>query len=93
MNVYKDGEDCISFHKDKETGWVKDTGFATLSLGAERDFSLKKVNTGENKNILHKSGMVIYMPYPMNDYFLHAVPKRKKIKDTRISLTFREIEY
>ena len=92
MNVYKDGDDCISFHKDKEDGWVEKTGFATLSFGAERDFCLKQVATSENKNISHKNGMVIYMPYPMNDYFLHAVPKRKKIKDTRISLTFREIQ-
>jgi len=92
MNVYKNGDDCISFHKDKETGWVKNTGFATLSFGAERDFCLKKVDIGENKNILHKAGLIIYMPYPMNDYFLHAVPKRKKVTETRISLTFREIE-
>ena len=91
MNVYKDGNDCISFHKDKETGWVKDTGFATLSLGAERDFVLKKVDTGEIEKILHTNGLTIYMPSPMNSYFLHGVPKRTKIKDTRISLTFREI--
>ena len=38
LNKYKNGEDCIGFHRDRENGWVEGTGFATLSLGAERDF-------------------------------------------------------
>lgn len=92
MNVYKNGLDNISLHKDKEAGWVKETGFLTLSFGAERDFQIREVETNELRSILHKNGMGILMDYPMNDYFLHGVPVRKKIKDTRISLTFREIE-
>jgi len=91
MNLYKDGEDCISYHQDKETGWREKTGFATLSFGAERDFAIKRIDTGDAKNILHKNGMCIHMPYPLNHFYYHAIPKRKKIKDTRISLTFREI--
>ena len=34
MNVYKDGEDCIGYHRDRETGWAEGTGFATLCFGA-----------------------------------------------------------
>ena len=30
MNVYKDGEDCIGYHRDRETGWAPGAGFATL---------------------------------------------------------------
>ena len=92
MNVYKDGDDCIGFHKDKETGWVENSGFATLSFGAERDFQIKNDDTKETTNILHQNGSVIYMPYPMNHNYTHSVPKRKKIKNCRISLTFREIK-
>ena len=33
----------------------------------------------------------LYMPFPMNQENLHGVPTRKKVKDCRISLTFREI--
>eukprot|EP01044_Picomonas_judraskeda_P062386 COSAG03_NODE_42679_length_100_cov_153.000000_1_plen_29_part_01 len=29
MNVYKDGDDCIGYHRDRETGWAEGTGFAT----------------------------------------------------------------
>ena len=41
--------------------------------------------------MLHKDGCVLHMPSPMNQDHLHSVPKRKRIKDCRISLTYREI--
>tara|TARA_R110001606_G_C15097728_1_gene619341 strand:+ start:94 stop:669 length:576 start_codon:yes stop_codon:yes gene_type:complete len=92
MNVYKCGDDCISFHKDNEKGWVEKTGFATLSFGAERDFQVRHAETKETKTILHEHGLCLYMKYPMNDTYLHGVPKRKRVIGTRISLTFREIK-
>jgi len=91
MNVYRGGDDCISYHKDKEVGWVEKTGFATLAFGAERDFQVRNNETKEVQTILHKNGLCLYMPYPMNDNYMHGVPKRKKITETRISLTFRSI--
>ena len=91
MNVYKDGEDCIGFHKDKETGWVEHTGFATLAVGAERDFQIREDATKKTQTFKHKNGSIIYMPYPLNQHYTHSVPKRKKVKQCRISLTFREI--
>jgi len=91
MNVYRGGEDCIAFHKDNEAGWVAGSGFATLSFGEERDFQVRDNTTKEVSNILHKDGMCIYLPYPMNSHYTHGLPKRKRAKGTRISLTFREI--
>jgi len=92
MNVYKDGHDCIGFHMDKEKDWVENTGFATLAFGAERDFIIRENETRVCSNILHTNGSVIYCPYPMNHTHQHAIPKRLKIKNWRISLTFREIK-
>ena len=91
LNKYKNGDDCIGYHRDRETGWAEGTGFATLCFGAERDFQLKHEATGEVTNTLHKDGHVLHLPHPMNAEYLHAVPKRKKVTDCRISLTFREI--
>jgi alkylated DNA repair dioxygenase AlkB len=93
MNVYKDGKDAIGGHKDNENGWAKETGFATLSFGCERPFMIEKIDTKERKRILHKNGMVIEMPYPMNHYYYHSVPScsPKIATRWRISLTFREI--
>ena len=90
MNVYKDGKDSIGLHKDKEVGWVPNTGFATLSFGAERVFLLENNETKEKIKIKHEKGHLINMPYPMNDLYKHAVPPCST-KECRISLTFREI--
>eukprot|EP01045_Picozoa_sp_COSAG04_P012404 COSAG04_NODE_834_length_9992_cov_54.919786_7_plen_186_part_00 len=91
LNKYKDGDDCIGYHRDRETGWVEGTGFATLCFGAERDFQVKHEASGVVDTVLHRDGHVLYMPYPMNQECLHGVPKRKKVNGCRISLTFREI--
>ena len=91
LNKYKDGEDCIGYHRDRETGWTPGTGFATLSFGAKRDFLIKNEATGEVTTVAHNDGWVLQVPHPMNQENLHAVPKRKRVKDCRISLTFRDI--
>lgn len=91
MNVYKNGDDCIGYHRDREAGWVEGTGFATLCFGGERDFLVKHEASGVVTTILHKDGHVIHLPCPMNSECLHAVPKRKRVTECRISLTFREI--
>ena len=90
LNKYKNGEDCIGFHKDRENGWAEGSGFATLAFGAERDFQVKNLDTQVTTTYLHKNGHALYMPFPMNQENLHGVPTRKKVKDCRISLTFRE---
>jgi len=94
MNVYKDNKDAIGAHQDNENGWVKGTGFATLAFGCERPFVVKEIATGEKEKIIHKSGEVIEMSYPMNTYYTHSVPACAKnmASEWRISLTFREIE-
>ena len=91
LNKYKDGDDCIGFHRDRENGWAPDSGFATLAFGAIRDFQIRSDETKETITLSHETGQVIYMPYPLNQHNMHAVPKRKKVKTCRISLTFREI--
>ena len=91
MNVYKTGEDCIGYHRDREDGWQPGTGFATLAFGAERDFLIKHEQTGAVTKTLHEDGCVIHLPHPMNAQYLHAVPKRKKVTQCRVSLTFRHI--
>lgn len=91
MNVYKDGKDCIGGHHDKETGWREETGFATLAFGSVRNFDIRSDETDVLTRIPHKNGWVIEMPYPMNSTHTHAVPSQPRIKEPRISLTFREI--
>ena len=94
MNVYKDNKDAIGAHQDNENGWVKGTGFATLAFGCERPFVIKEIASKNKDKIIHKSGEIIELPYPMNTYYTHQLPSCSKAlgDEWRISLTFREIE-
>ena len=74
-----------------EQGFILLPHLATLAFGAERDFLVRHAETKETTTLKHHNGSVIYMPHPMNQTHFHSVPKRRKVKDWRISLTFREI--
>ena len=91
LNKYKVGDDCIGWHKDRETGWAPGSGFATLAFGIARDFQVRDDETMTVTTIPHHPGWVIYLPHPMNQHCMHCVPKRKRAQGCRISLTFREI--
>ena len=54
LNEYEDGEDCIGFHRDLETGWAEGTGFATFAFGAARDFVVRHKESGETQTIAHR---------------------------------------
>eukprot|EP01052_Picozoa_sp_SAG31_P030414 SAG31_NODE_3117_length_4657_cov_12.864634_4_plen_81_part_00 len=54
-NKYKNGNDCIGFHRDRETGWALGSEFATLSFGAQRDFQVKHEASGNTTTRLHKA--------------------------------------
>jgi hypothetical protein len=69
MNVYKNNKDCFAAHQDNENGWVKGSGFATLAFGCERPFVICEIATKNREKIIHKSGEMIELPYPMN-FFL-----------------------
>ena len=79
LNKYKHADDCIGFHKDRETGWAKGSGFATLAFGAARDVQIKCDESHETTIIPHRPGYAIYLPHPMNHNYTHIVPKRKRM--------------
>ena len=72
---------------------MKGTGFGTLAFGCESPFVIREIATKDKEKIIHKSGEMIELPYPMNSFFTHQVPPcSKAVDEWRISLTFREIE-
>jgi alkylated DNA repair dioxygenase AlkB len=72
MNVYKNGDDCIGYHRDREVGWAEGTGFATMAFGAERDLQVKHEASGVVETVLHTDGHVLHLPHPMNSEHLHC---------------------
>jgi len=89
VNLYRDGYDSISYHKDNEPDMSKDTLIAVISIGAKRNFCLKEDCTGEvTKYPLTNCSLAVMTNICQKDY-QHAILKEKKINEKRISLTFR----
>ncbi len=92
LNRYEHGGHYISWHQDSEPELGADPTIAALSLGATRKFMLKSIadNTKVELQLPHNS-LLIMWPGTQN-HWRHCLPKTSKVKDIRISLTFRNIK-
>jgi len=90
-NKYNDGSQYIGFHSDSESDLHDDAFIVSVSLGANRDFVFKHIESGEKISINLKSGSVLLMGGDCQKNWTHGLPKRLKIKNPRINLTFRSI--
>lgn len=91
VNYYRDGLDKMGWHSDDEPELGYQPVIASLSLGAERDFDLKHKHSGEKIRIGTSDGSLLIMAGACQHFWQHAVPKRTKLHQPRINLTFRYI--
>tara|TARA_Y100001968_G_scaffold332218_1_gene389539 strand:- start:2678 stop:3256 length:579 start_codon:yes stop_codon:yes gene_type:complete len=89
INLYKDGSDRMGWHSDNEKEIDSSKPIYSLSLGVSREFYLKH----RRLNIKHKltlgDGDLLIMYPGCQEAWLHSVPKRTRVIDSRINLTFR----
>lgn len=91
VNIYRTGEDYLSAHSDNEDALCKKRKMvAGLSYGATRKFRIRNKQTRKIiLDIEQEPGTLIIMEGNFQAEFLHEIPVQKKIKEERISLTFR----
>lgn len=90
VNLYKTGEDYISAHSDDETN-LDNSGVVAISYGATRKFRIREKKTREIvSDIPLTSGSIIQMGGEFQREFLHEVPIERRVKQERISFTFRK---
>ena len=90
VNKYRDGNDYISEHSDNEKE-ISDKGVISVSYGAVRKFRIRnKITKKIIKNIPTENYQIIEMAGNFQKEFLHGIPIEKKVKDERISFTFRK---
>jgi alkylated DNA repair dioxygenase AlkB len=93
LNLYRDGNDSNGWHSDDEKELGDNPVIASLSLGAKRYFHLKHKKDKELKfKIPPEHGSLLLMKGTTQHYWLHQVPKSKKVTEPRINLTFRLIK-
>ena len=93
LNEYPNGEVGMGWHSDDEKELGTDPIIASLSFGANRDFIFKHKTDKSIKNVkVHlKNGSLLLMLGSTQHYWKHSLPKRLKVKESRINLTFRNI--
>ena len=90
LNWYQDGEDYMGWHADDETSLGPAPVVAMLSLGASRPFLFRlKANHQIKHEVELESGSWLVMSASTQILWQHSLPVRKRIKEERISLTFR----
>ena len=93
LNEYPNGKVGMGWHSDDERELGIDPIIASLSFGANRDFIFKHKTDKSFENIkIHlKSGSLLLMLGSTQHHWKHSLPKRLKVREPRINLTFRKI--
>ena len=90
VNKYIDGNDYIGAHSDEESG-LDSIGVVSISYGSERIFRIRDKN---NKTIVCDEPTthcgILHMGGIFQKLYTHEIPIQKKIKESRISFSFRK---
>lgn len=93
INFYRNGQDSVAWHADDEAELGDTPVIASVSLGAERIFELKRKHQtpGKKYQLPLRHGSLLIMGGTMQQHWLHQLPKEKGLAEARINLTFRNI--
>lgn len=94
LNLYRNGNDGVSWHSDREENFGKDAIIASVSFGETRIFKLRHKFKKEIPKLeipLHH-GSYLLMGGTTQSFWQHQVPKTTKQILPRINLTFRIVD-
>ncbi|MGB5241236.1 MAG: alpha-ketoglutarate-dependent dioxygenase AlkB [Prochlorococcaceae cyanobacterium] len=95
LNRYRDGTDSMGWHADDEPELEPLAPIASLSLGASRSFQLRprdrRPGAAEPFRLELGHGDLLVMDPPTQQHWLHALPRRLRVRQERLNLTFRVI--
>ncbi len=94
LNLYRDGNDSMSWHSDDEKELGLNPVIASVNFGQERRFDLRKKEDPKEKHaIMLTDGSILVMKGDIQHKWQHQIAKSMKAKGTRINLTFRLISH
>jgi len=88
-NYYRDGNDSVAWHADREGRTLHHPIVAIVSLGGPRVFALRPMGGGHAMRVTLHSGDLLTMGGAMQHRWEHAVPKMRHAAP-RLSVTFRQ---
>ncbi|MDC0717453.1 alpha-ketoglutarate-dependent dioxygenase AlkB family protein [Nannocystis bainbridge] len=91
VNLYRDGDDYIGWHADKVSDLAPGSAIASLSLGAARPFQLRHKQQDIEHEVLLASGSLLVMRGTTQQFYKHALPRRRGVTESRFNVTFRHV--
>lgn len=89
-NLYRDGRDTVGWHSDDEPELGPSPTIASASFGAARTFVLRSRTSRQRAlSIELAHGSLLLMAGETQRLCQHALPRRARVADARINLTFR----
>lgn len=90
-NLYRDENDSMGWHADKEKELGAQPYIASLSFGAAREFRVQHNRSKQIINVKLNTGSLLTMSGVFQKHWRHCVPKQRAAAPPRINLTFRYI--
>ncbi|MBL3548840.1 alpha-ketoglutarate-dependent dioxygenase AlkB family protein [Chryseobacterium sp. KMC2] len=93
LNFYRDNNDSVAWHRDKESRYGKRPVIASISLGQTRNFDFRKKDHHQSKYSLPlPHGSLLIMKGDLQEHWEHRIAKSTLPMKERINLTFRLIK-
>lgn len=91
VNHYRNGEDSIGMHSDRDDN-LSNGIVASVSFGEPRKFVFKDKFTNKTVFTTETENNQLLVMHGINfqKEFTHGIPVQKKVKNSRVSLTFRK---
>ncbi len=92
LNYYRDGNDSVAWHSDKENILGKRPVIASVSFGQVRSFDIRnKQDHREHYSVRLEHGSFLLMKAGLQEAFEHRIAKSVKPMKARVNLTFRVV--
>src|SRR6201985_1585493 len=92
LNYYRDGNDSVAWHSDRESVLGKHPIIASVSFGQVRSFDIRnKRNHSEHYSVKLEHGSFLLMKAGLQEHWEHRIAKSTKPMRPRVNLTFRVV--
>jgi alkylated DNA repair dioxygenase AlkB len=92
LNYYRDGNDSVAWHSDRESVLGKNPIIASVSFGQVRSFDIRnKTNHTEHYSVRLEHGSFLLMKVGLQEHWEHRIAKSTRPMKARINLTFRVV--
>jgi alkylated DNA repair dioxygenase AlkB len=89
FNYYRDGDDSVAWHGDRDLAPGQPSTIAILSVGVPRPFLLRPAGGGASSGMMLGQGDLLVMGGMCQERWEHCVPKIRQTCGPRISCTYR----